>query len=207
MFLCELDGYIPGGAGVRGKPRLTLAEFDVLFRLNYNKRHLNYFRIPMHGHNVPLNKDDIRSGQAMIIQPGEDLTIVAVGSQLKTAYAALETLREKGIEVELIYIHTIKPFDAQTVNQSLLKTHRCLVIEEHGFYGGVFDDVLRASKDLQGVQYASICIPNQFLRDYGSYEDHCRSLGFSVEGIMKKVSEEFEPGISCSLKANTKSLG
>ena len=32
MFLCELDGYVPGGAGVRGKPRLTLAEFDGLFR-------------------------------------------------------------------------------------------------------------------------------------------------------------------------------
>jgi len=33
MFLCELDGYVPGGgAGVRGKPRLTLAEFDALFR-------------------------------------------------------------------------------------------------------------------------------------------------------------------------------
>jgi putative transposase len=32
MFLCELDGYIPGGAAVRGNPRLTLAEFDVLFR-------------------------------------------------------------------------------------------------------------------------------------------------------------------------------
>ena len=32
MFLCELDGYIPGGAGIRGKPRLRLAEFDGLFR-------------------------------------------------------------------------------------------------------------------------------------------------------------------------------
>ncbi len=33
MFLCELDGYAPaGGAGVRGKPKITLAEFDALFR-------------------------------------------------------------------------------------------------------------------------------------------------------------------------------
>ncbi len=31
MFLCELNGYAPGG-GVRGKPTLTLAEFDALFR-------------------------------------------------------------------------------------------------------------------------------------------------------------------------------
>ncbi len=32
MFLCELDGYAPAGGGVRGKPALTLAEFDTKFR-------------------------------------------------------------------------------------------------------------------------------------------------------------------------------
>lgn len=31
MFLCELDGYAPAGGGVRGKPTLTLAEFDTRF--------------------------------------------------------------------------------------------------------------------------------------------------------------------------------
>ena len=32
MLLCELDGYAPAGGAVRGKPTLTLAEFDTLFR-------------------------------------------------------------------------------------------------------------------------------------------------------------------------------
>jgi len=32
MFLCELDGYVPAGRAMRGKPTLTLAEFDALFR-------------------------------------------------------------------------------------------------------------------------------------------------------------------------------
>ena len=32
MFLCELDGYAPGGGAVRGKPALTLADFDARFR-------------------------------------------------------------------------------------------------------------------------------------------------------------------------------
>ena len=32
MFLCELDGYAPAGGVVRGKPTLTLAEFDTRFR-------------------------------------------------------------------------------------------------------------------------------------------------------------------------------
>ncbi|MBI3473106.1 MAG: Mu transposase C-terminal domain-containing protein [Candidatus Solibacter usitatus] len=32
MFLCELDGYAPAGGAVRGKPTLTLAEFDARFR-------------------------------------------------------------------------------------------------------------------------------------------------------------------------------
>ena len=32
MFLCELDGYAPAGGALRGKPALTLAEFDARFR-------------------------------------------------------------------------------------------------------------------------------------------------------------------------------
>jgi putative transposase len=44
MFLCELDGYAPAGGAVRGKPTLTLAEFDARFRaflLDVYHRHAN----------------------------------------------------------------------------------------------------------------------------------------------------------------------
>ena len=170
----------------------TYREFDTLFRQVYNKRQLNYFRIPMHGHEFDFPAEDIVCGKAIPVNEGEDLTLVAVGSQLRTALSALEPLKKMGISIDLLYVHTIKPFDVKTVNASLTKTRRCLVIEEHGMYGGVFDDVLRSSRKIEGVQYSSLAIPNRFLRDYGSYEEHCRHLGFSTEGILKKVKEELK---------------
>ena len=85
---------------------------------------------------------------------------------------------------------TIKPFDAELVNESLAKTKRCLVIEEHSMYGGVFDDVLRFSKDLDDIKYASINIGDKFIYQYGTYQQHCKRLGFSVEGIVQKIKNE-----------------
>jgi len=172
----------------------TYREFDSLFRQVYNQRQLNYFRIPMHGHSYDFSVEDIVCGKAIAVNEGEDLTLVAVGSQLRTALEAWEPLKKMGISVDLLYVHTIKPFDTVAVKASLTKTRRCLVVEEHGMYGGVFDDVLRVSRDIEGVQYSSIAIPNRFLRDYGSYEEHCLSLGFSAEGILHKVTSELKLG-------------
>ncbi len=168
----------------------TQQEFDSLLRQVYDKHQLNYFRIPMYGHDHVFSKSEIVAGKAIRVQEGEDLTLIAVGSQLRSALEAIEPLKKSGVSVELIYVHTIKPFDAAAVKLSLLKTRRGLVIEEHGIYGGVFDEVLRAVKDLEGARISSIAIPNKFLRDYGTYEDHCRALGLSAEGIIRKVTME-----------------
>lgn len=170
----------------------TRQEFESLFSQNYDQPQLNYFRIPSYGHTLNFPKTDIQSGRAIKVQDGEDLTIVAVGSQLRTAHAALATLKTKKIEAELLYIHTVKPIDSEAILQSVTKTRRCLVIEEHGVFGGVFDEVVKTTKELNGIQYASIAIPNEFLRAYGSYEEHCLKLGFSIDGIMSKVQNDFK---------------
>lgn len=168
----------------------THVEFETLFRQVYNQGTLNYFRIPMHGHTHDFKPGEIRAGQALRLKQGDDLTLIAVGSQLQTALDALGPLRGWGVSVDVIYLHTIKPFDKALVNESLSRTRRCLVIEEHSVYGGVFDEVLRASRHLDHVRYASIAIPNTFIREYGTYQQHCQTLGFSVEGILKKVKNE-----------------
>ena len=76
----------------------------------------------------------------------------------------------------------------ELINKSINKTRRCLVIEEHGMYGGVFDDILRFTKDLNEIKYSSINLGDQYIHEYGTYEQHHKRLGFSVEGIIKKVS-------------------
>jgi transketolase C-terminal domain/subunit len=65
------------------------------------------------------------------------------------------------------------------------------VIEEHMRSGGLGDDVLRATRKLPSVRYASASIPDKFVRAYGSYEDHCEMVGLSPGGVAALVKSEF----------------
>jgi len=167
-------------------------EFRSLFRQTYNSGKITVFRIPQYGHDFEFKPEDIVFGKGIVVKEGKDLTIIATGPHLKTALDSIDELDKIGISPEIIYIHTIKPFDNELVNKSLKKTRKCLVIEEHSTYGGVFDDVLRFSKDLDGIKYASINIGDKFIHEYGTYAQLCKRLGFSVEGIIQKVKEELK---------------
>lgn len=162
-------------------------EFNVLFKSIYNNGLPTYFRIPKFQHGYKFEAKGIVFGKGIKVREGSDVSVVAIGPQLKTALDSIEPLKEKGISAEVIYLHTLKPFDKGIVNKSLEKTKRCIVIEEHSMYGGVYDDVLRFSKDSDGIKYESINIGDKFIHEYGTYEQHCKRLGFSVEGILAKA--------------------
>ncbi len=165
-------------------------EFNLLFKQTYANGLPTYFRVPKVTHGITFDKSQIHLGRAIIVQKGKDITIVAIGPQLKTALAAVESLRTLGMKPEILYLPTIKPFDRETVLKSLAKTKRCLVIEEHSMYGGVFDDVLRSAKDLRGVKFAGLNIGNTFIHEYGTYEELCTTLGFTPLEVLKKVQTE-----------------
>lgn len=165
-------------------------EFNLLFKQIYDNGATNYFRIPENKHDVEFDENQIKIGKGILAKEGKDITIVSVGPQLKTAMDSVELLRDKKIEPEIIYIHTIKPFDTDIVQKSLSKTKKCLVIEEHSMYGGILEDVLRSSGNIGGIKYASINLGDKFVRGYGCYEDHCKILGFSVENLVNKIKGE-----------------
>jgi transketolase len=165
----------------------SYVELECLFRQAYRMKVLNYFRLPMYEHDVLFEASNIQSGKGIQVSEGKDLTLIAVGSQLKAAIQALPLLAAQKISTDLIYIHTVKPLDYSLINQSLAKTRRCVVIEEHGIYGGVRDDVLRGSQHMGDVKISSIAIPDQFIREYGTYEEHCQRLGFTAENITHKA--------------------
>ena len=166
----------------------TYEEFDQLFRQVYKSNHLNYFRIPMYGHTHEFSPQEIQCGKAIKLAEGKDITLIAVGAQLRSAQEAMPSLKSAGISIELIYIHTIKPLDERAIVESIKKTRRFLVIEEHSVFGGVFDDVLRAIRHIDSVRSASLSIPNTFIREYGTYEEHCLRLGLSAKGIIDKIT-------------------
>ncbi len=78
---------------------------------------------------IPENDYVVPIGKANILQQGDDLTLIAWGSIVKTCQDAIEKLNNK-YSVELIDLRTIKPYDTETVISSVKKTGRCVIVHE-----------------------------------------------------------------------------
>jgi transketolase len=80
-------------------------------------------------------------GKAQVLQEGTDVTIFACGHLVWKAVEAGKILEEKGISVELINLHTIKPLDTAAIIKSAQKTRCVVTAEEHNIIGGLGDAV------------------------------------------------------------------
>ncbi len=69
-------------------------------------------------------------GEAEVIRPGRDATIVAWQKMRFVALAAAKELAEEGIEAEVVDPRTLRPFDLDTVLASVARTNRCVIVEE-----------------------------------------------------------------------------
>ncbi|HCA83903.1 MAG TPA: transketolase, partial [Flavobacteriales bacterium] len=80
-------------------------------------------------------------GKALMLNEGVDVTIFATGHLVWKAIEAGRILLEKGINPEIINIHTIKPLDQETVLASVRKTKCCVTAEEHQAAGGLGESI------------------------------------------------------------------
>jgi len=173
--------------GVRITYPATPIEFDALFRQSYRENKVTYYRLPEHQHGVDFKAAEIVLGRGLKVAEGRDLTLIATGPHLKTALGARERLLALGWRAEVIYIHTVRPLDEPMVCESVAKTRRVVVIEEHMRSGGLGDEVLRCTRHIPDMSFTSASIPDTFVTGYGCYEDHCESLGLTPEGIASLV--------------------
>ena len=85
---------------------------------------------------VPDGEHLVPFGEARIVRPGRDLTLVSWSAQVHVAAEAAESLAAQGIEVELIDLRTLWPWDKDRVLSSVEKTGRLLVTHEAVSVGG-----------------------------------------------------------------------
>jgi pyruvate dehydrogenase E1 component beta subunit len=93
------------------------------------------------GH-VPEEKYCTPLGQAAVRRAGRDLTIVASSYMVPLSLEAAEILRQENIDAEVIDLRTIKPWDKQTVLESVAKTGRLLVADGTWATGGVSCEIV-----------------------------------------------------------------
>jgi 2-oxoisovalerate dehydrogenase E1 component beta subunit len=91
---------------------------------------------------------------AFVLREGNDVTLISWGAMLKETLAAADALSEDGIAAEVIDLATLKPYDEDTVLESVTKTGRCVIVHEAARTGGFGAELaaLIAEKALLSLQ-------------------------------------------------------
>ena len=127
------------------------------------------------------DKMDFKIGKAQLFSEGNDVSIFACGHLVWIALEAGKILQQKGISVEIINIHTIKPIDTAAVVKSISKTKCAVTAEEHNIIGGLGDSIAQvAAKNLPvPIEYVGTNdtfgesgTPTQLLQKYGLDAQH-----------------------------------
>ena len=82
-------------------------------------------------------KQKFEIGKAIQIGNGTDATIFATGVTVSEAIKAQEILKENGIDVRVVDIHTIKPIDKEMIIKCAKETKKLISIEDHNIIGGL----------------------------------------------------------------------
>ena len=79
---------------------------------------------------VPEGELLVPLGQAQVVRPGSDVTVVAISRMVHEARRAAEQLAEEGISVELIDPRSLVPLDVEAILESVCKTGRLVIVDE-----------------------------------------------------------------------------
>ncbi len=146
------------------------------------------------GAGVPLNDrpEKIAIGKGEILQSGEDLAIVAIGSTVLPALAAAKELLNEGICTTVINARFVKPLDQDLICQAASACRRLITVEENVLTGGFGSAVLEMLHD-KGITDARIIrlgIPDEFA-EHATQAELRKTYGIDKDGIIaaaRKIS-------------------
>lgn len=123
-------------------------------------------------------------GKAEVLRQGADVSIFATGIMTAKALDAAETLAKRGIQAEVINVHTIKPLDEETVIASAKKTGKVVTAEEHSIIGGLGSAVAEVLARQCPTKQAFVGVQDSF-GESGSPDDLLEKYGLTAEAIIK----------------------
>jgi pyruvate dehydrogenase E1 component beta subunit len=119
-------------AAIRDDNPVLFFEHVLLYNLKENLPETEYI--------VPLDK-------AEIVRPGKDVTILTYSRMRHHCLQALKQIEAQGYDPEIIDLISLKPFDLQTIGDSIRKTHRVIIVEECMKTGGIAAELIALIND------------------------------------------------------------
>ena len=127
-------------------------------------------------------------GKGKIVRDGKDVTVIATGMMVNEAVLAHEKLKEEGISIRVIDIHTIKPIDEEIIIKAAKETRGIVTAEEHSVIGGLGGAVAEIVSEKYPTKVLRVGVLDKFGKS-GSASELVKEYGLTAENIINKVKE------------------
>jgi transketolase len=138
---------------------------------------------------IPGYDAELRVGEAVTMREGNDLTILATGSCVRTALQAAGALAERQVRARVLNMHTLKPLDRAAVERAVRETGRIVTVEEHSIVGGLGGAVAEVMAELGAGRLRRIGVRDVFCTEVEPYEELLRIHGIDAAAIEAAVRE------------------
>ncbi len=185
-------------AALKAIPNLTILspcspkELECCVNAAYQIKGPVYIRMGM------SNETEIYDGEASfelgknnIIKTGNRAAVFVTGSIISEVLEAIHKLKEEGIEIEVVNVSTIKPFDQQSVIAECKKNHVIFSVEEHNKIGGVGSSIadIIAENNLS-TKLIKIGLEDCFATGYGTHKQLLEMNGLDAKHIYEIIKNK-----------------
>lgn len=122
-------------------------------------------------------------GGSKTVRHGKDAVIFACGILVHKALEAADILQQRGVEVEVVDMYSVKPLDKDTVIEAAKRTGAVVCAEEHSVIGGLGNAVAQVlAKNAIGVPTEFIGVQDVFT-ETGDYDSLLKKYGLDAEAV------------------------
>lgn len=132
---------------------------------------------------------EFRIGKAIDLIEGEDATIISTGSSLYECMMAAKLLKEEGLNVGVLDMHTIKPLDTEAILRVAEKTGNIVTVEDHSVNGGLGGAVAEVLCEAgYGGKFKRVAMPDEF-SVLGDSDEIYKYYGMDRTGIVLQIKK------------------
>lgn len=182
-------------AMMRALPNMVIInpcdEVETKWAINEAVRHKGPVYIRLGRSKVPDiygGTDNFEFGKGKTIIEGTDVTVIATGIMVSEAIKAHDILKNEGISVRIIDMHTIKPIDEKIIIKAAKETKGIVTAEEHSIIGGLGGAVCEVISENYPTKVLRVGVEDKFGKS-GKASELLSYYGLTAEKIIQKVKE------------------
>ena len=139
--------------------------------------------------NTPVIYDENQNfeiGKMIQIGDGTDVTVFATGVTVAETIQAQEELKEKGINIRVVDVHTIKPIDEEMIIKCAKETKRLISVEDHNVIGGLGSAIAEVLTEKYPAKLERMGIKDTFGKS-GNAQKLMQYFGIDKQSIIDKI--------------------